>query len=212
MAEDAERMQILQMIEEGTISAAEGLRLLDALKQTAAGGAGPEAAAEAAAGARSADARPAPPDPGLERWRRWWVVPMWVGGGIVFVSALLMYGAYAGSGFGLWFTCATLPFIFGVLLMALAGFSQSARWIHIRVRRGERDRGDGPRNIAISFPLPIRFTAWALKTFGRFIPKLDRTGVDEVVMALAEHTSADSPFYVDVDNGEGGEKVQVYIG
>ena len=31
-------------------------------------------------------------------------------------------------------------------------------------------------------------------------------------MALAEHTSADTPFYVDVDQGGGGEKVQVYIG
>jgi hypothetical protein len=212
MPEDTERMQILQMIEDGRISAAEGLRLLDALKP-------PEALAQPAAetppagGAKAGGkGQRAAPEPELDKWRRWWVAPMAVGTGIVFVSALLMYGAYQGGGFGFWFACATVPFAFGVLLMALAGFSQSARWIHIRVRRGERDTGDGPRNIAISFPLPIRFTAWGLRTFGHLIPKLNQTGVDELVMALAEHTSADSPFFVDVDNGEGGEKVQVYIG
>jgi len=210
MAEDAERMQILQMIEEGRISAAEGLRLLDALKQTAGPEVEPDAASAGATG--GGQEQPSAPDPGLERWRRWWVVPMSVGIGIVSISALLMYGAYRSGGFGFWFACATTPFLLGVLLMALAGFSQSARWIHIRVRRGDRDRGDGPRNIAISFPLPIRFTAWALRTFGRFIPNLEKTGVDELVMALAEHTSAEKPFFVDVDNGEGGEKVQVYIG
>ncbi len=209
MAEDAERMHILQMIEDGRISAAEGLRLLDALKET------PEAeppAAPATAASASGTEQAAPPDPGIERWRRWWIAPMAVGIGIVSISALLMYGAYQSGGFGFWFACATTPFLFGVLLMALAGLSQSARWIHIRVRRGDRDTGDGPRNIAISFPLPIRFTAWALRTFGRFIPNLEKTGVDELVMALADHTSAETPFFVDVDNGEGGEKVQVYIG
>jgi hypothetical protein len=203
-------MQILQMIEEGRISAAEGLRLLDALKGPAEAGP-PPAQAEPAASAGGKE-QSAPPDPGLERWRRWWIVPMAVGTGIVLVSALLMYGAYQSGGFGFWFACAATPFLFGVLLMALAGFSQSAKWIHIRVRRGDRDRGDGPRNIAISFPLPIRFTAWALRTFGRFIPNLEKTGVDELVLALAEHTSSETPFFVDVDNGEGGEKVQVYIG
>jgi hypothetical protein len=145
----------------------------------------------------------------LERWRRWWIVPMWVGTGIVLLSALLMFAAYQGSGFGFWFGCATLPFLAGVLLMALAGFSQSAKWIHIRVKTG---KDEWPRNIAISFPLPIRLTAWALRTFGPRIPQLKRTGVDELVLALAEHTSAETPFYVDVDEGSGGEKVQVYIG
>jgi hypothetical protein len=208
MAADAERMQILQMIEEGRISAAEGLRLLDALKGPAE--AAPPPAPEGTGSAHQAER--AAPDPGLERWRRWWVAPMAVGSGIVLISALLMYGAYQNGGFGFWFACATTPFLLGVLLIALAGFSQSARWIHIRVQRGDRDKGDGPRNIALSFPLPIRLTAWVLRTFGHFIPNLERTAADELILALGEHTSSATPLYVDVNNGEGGEKVQVYIG
>lgn len=201
MSTESERMRILQMIEDGQVSAAEGLRLLDALGQAEAA----ETMAPPPAG-QSADAAP---DLNLNRWRRWWIVPMWVGTGILLAGALLMYAAYQGSGFGFWFACATLPFLLGAAVMALAGFSQSAKWIHIRVKTG---KDEWPRNIAISFPLPIRLTAWALRTFGPHIPQLERTGVDELVLALAEHTSAKTPFYVDVDQGAGGEKVQVYIG
>jgi hypothetical protein len=196
MTTETERMRILQMIEDGQISAAEGLRLLDALS------APPVAASTGAAAG-------APPDLNLDRWRRWWIVPMWAGTGVVFFSALLMYAAYQGGGFGFWFACATLPFLAGVAVMALAGFSQSARWVHIRVKSSP---GKGGRNIAISLPLPIKFTAWVLRTFGPYIPQLKQTGVDELVLALAEHTSSKTPFYVDVDQGASGEKVQVYIG
>lgn len=204
MPGEAERMQILQMIEDGKVSAAEGLRLLDALNSAPAAEAAPEP--EPAGAPASA----ALPDEDLNRWRRWWIVPMWIGTGIVLVGALLMYAAYSATGhLGFWFGCATLPFILGVIVMALAGFSQSARWLHVRVKTGQEE---WPRNIAISFPLPIGLTAWFLRTFGSRIPKLRETGVDELIMALGEHTSAESPLYINVDEGGHGEKVQVYIG
>jgi hypothetical protein len=197
---ESERMQILQMIEDGRVSAAEGLRLLDALG-------GQSGTASAPAGPTAEET--APPDPDLERWRRWWIVPMWVGTGIVLLGSLLMYGAYQSGGFGFWFACATLPFLLGVLVMAIAGFSQSARWLHIRVNTGQ---DEWPRNISISLPLPIGLTAWFLRTFGSRIPKLRETGVDELIMALGEHTSSKEPLYINVDEGANGEKVQVYIG
>jgi hypothetical protein len=203
MSDAAERMQILQMIEDGQVSAADGLRLLDALSAGDAGEAQP-ASPEA-----NSSAERATPDVDLDRWRRWWVVPMWIGTGIVLFGSVLMYGAYRAGGFGFWFGCATLPFAAGVLVMALAGFSQTARWLHIRVKTGQEE---WPRNIAISFPLPIRLTAWFLRNFGSRIPKLRETGVDELIMALGEHTSAAAPLYINVDEGQGGEKVQVYIG
>jgi hypothetical protein len=134
---------------------------------------------------------------------------MWIGTGIVLFGALLMYGAYQSGGLGFWFGCATLPFAVGVAVLALAGFSQSARWLHIRVNTGQ---AEWPRNIAISLPLPLGLTAWFLRTFGSYIPPLRHTGVDELIMALGEHTSSDAPLYINVDEGQGGEKVQVYIG
>ena len=208
MANEAERMHILQMIEDGKISAAEGLRLLNALAGSGSLPSG-DASGQAASPAPDLPAAKAPPDPGLERWRRWWTIPMGIGSGITFLGALFMYWAYSAGGFGFWFACAALPFAFGVLVMALASASRTAKWIHIRVKTGA---SEGPKHIAISFPLPIGLTAWALRTFGQFIPKLRDTGVDELITALGETTSAQTPLYVDVDEGEEGEKVKVYIG
>ena len=198
MSGSAERMRVLQMIEDGQVSAADGLKLLDALSAD-----DMAPAADAVAPGQSAG------NPDLEYWRRWWMAPMWAGIGVLLVGAVLMFAAYQASGFGFWFVCAALPFAAGVVIMALAAGSRSARWLHVRVRTNQRTN-DWPRNIALSFPLPIRLTAWLLRLFGPFIPQLKDHGLDEVILALAETTSSDAPLYVDVD--EGGERVQVYIG
>ena len=131
MPSESGRMHILQMIEDGQISAAKGLRLLEALS------------------APDIEARPPTPDqapnPSLDHWRRWWMMPLWVGIGVLLVGSLLMFGAYQSGGFGFGFACATLPFIAGVLIMALAASSRSARWLHVRVRTNPRTN-DWPRD------------------------------------------------------------------
>ena len=194
MPDTAARMRVLQMIEDGQVSAADGLKLLDGLS------------ADATAPVADETAPAANPD--LDYWRRWWIVPMWVGIGVLLVGAVLMFAAYQAGGLGFWFVCAALPFAAGVVIMALAAGSRS---LHVRVRTNPRTN-DWPRNIALSFPLPIRLTAWLLRLFGPYIPQLKDHGLDEVILALAETTSSDTPLYVDVDEGEGGERVQVYIG
>lgn len=206
MSADTERMRILQLIEDGQISAAEGLHRLDALTPP------PAVVVDAPT---PIGPEHAPPDRDLERWRRWWIIPLWIGLGIVVIGALLLYAAYAAGGFGFWFFAAALPFSLGVLVTALAAGTRTAKWIHIRIRtpeRGGQAARRGPRNIALSFPLPLRLTAWALRTFGHRLPQLKDRGVDELIMALAEGTSSSTPFYVDVRDGSDGEHVQVYIG
>lgn len=194
------RMHILQMIEDGKVSAAEGLRLLEAL---ASEGEGTDPVSGAAA-------RPAaPPDPALNHWRKWWMIPLAFGAVVTVAAGLLMAWAYRAGGLGFGFACAAVPFLFGVLVMGLAATSHRAKWLHVRVKTGETE---GAKLIALSFPLPIRATAWFLRTFGHFIPRLRDTGVDELILALAESTSSRHPLYVDVTEGSGGERVQVYIG
>jgi hypothetical protein len=196
-------MHILQMIEEGQISAADGLRRLNEL-------AGAEEKVTVIPGPSTASAgkrQPLPPN--LERWKQWWLLPVWLGVGITTLSALWMYQAYQAGGFGFWFACAWMPFTVGVLVIAAAAASRSAKWIHIRVKTGQRE---WPQNIALSFPLPIRLTAWFLRTFGHTIPRLKDTGVDELILALADSASPQTPLYVEVDEGGNGERVQVYIG
>jgi hypothetical protein len=207
MSNESERMRVLQMIEDGAITAEEGMRLLNAL-------AGKQSEGESQSPPPAEPPRPAPfappPNPKVESWKRWWVWPMAVGIGVTFFGALLMYWAYSAvGGLSFWFFCASPPFVFGVLLMALAAASRTAKWIHIRVNTGQ---DEWPRRISISLPLPIGLTAWLLRIFRDRLPQFKDTAVDELILALGEGTSAENPLYVEVNEGEEGEKVQVYIG
>lgn len=221
-------MQILSMIESGVITAEEGARLLQAFEsdadqadfeavppaETVPAGSPPlEGESPVAEAGEVIDGRSGPPlgefDEQIEKWRRWWQIPLWVGVGITVLGGLLMFWAYMASGFGFWFGCAWLPFLLGVAVMALAVSSRTSRWLHLRVHQKP---GERPQTIAISFPLPLRFAAWFVRNFGRYIPKLDRSGLDEMILALGNTTGPDSPFYIEVDEGEDGEQVQIYIG
>jgi hypothetical protein len=155
------------------------------------------------------DTMPKPPDPDeIKKWKRWWVIPMWVGVGITVVGGAIMYSAYANDGFGFWFACAWFPFMLGVLFMALAWGSRTTPWLHVRIHQRP---GQSPQKIAISFPLPIRLANWGLRTFGHFIPNIEGIDLENVLVALNESVTDGTPFFVDVDD-EDGERVQVFIG
>lgn len=226
MDEKSERLQILEMIEKGEISAGEGVQLLKALEGEIESRDFPkpsgeteqlngfsktfsDAIDEESAGANKEEVKEIPSNPDFSGWRRWWTIPMWIGTSITTIGGILMYWAYQSAGPGLGFVLAWLPFLFGLALMVLAWSSRTSRWLHIRV---QQKPGERPQRIALSFPLPIRFTAWVLRNFGHYIPKLENTGIDEIIMALEDNTTSETPFYIEVDDGESGERVQVYIG
>ncbi|MCU0485669.1 MAG: hypothetical protein MUC85_06110 [Anaerolineales bacterium] len=142
------------------------------------------------------------------RWRSWWWIPMGVGVTITVAGALFMYLAWQASGLGFWFVAACLPFLLGVILMALAWASRKSRWLHIRIQQPE---GESPQRIAISIPLPLRPLAWLAHVLRPFIPQLQRTSVDELLLAL-ETTKFDQPLHIQVDEGEQGDRVEVYYG
>lgn len=149
-----------------------------------------------------------PTDPLIRHWRSWWWIPVWVGVFITVLGALFMFLSFRSGGLGFWFACSWFPFLLGVTVLALAWASRNARWLHVRIHQKE---GERPQNINISVPIPLRLSAWFIRTFGSRIPNLNHTGLDEVILAL-EKTSPDAPFYVQVNEGEDGEKVEVYIG
>jgi len=231
MTEKNERIQILEMIESGVITATEGARLLQALDtddrieqanevESVFSTSVEEASSEG--GMRPPDDVESPGtmngevlenifEPEIEKWRRWWMIPLWIGVGITITGSLLMFWAYQSSGFSFWFACSWLPFLLGVAVMAMAWGSRSARWMHLRI---QQEPGEWPRTIAFSFPLPLRFAAWFLRTFGQFIPKVDEMGIDfdQLIQVFETSTTTETPFYVEVDEGENGETVQIYIG
>ncbi len=236
MPNEQERLRILEMIEQGLISTEDGLRLLNALDGEDSADLTPEASVpslvdsdndaewEASSDPEVPDDEPEPErievsseqiqDPAgfsegrVRKFRSWWWIPMWIGVAITVVAGGLMFLAYQSGGFGFWFACTWFPFLLGVAVMALAWGSRSARWLHVRVHQKE---GERPQNISISLPLPLHLIAWFLRHFGSYIPNLDATGLDEVILAL-DKTSPDTPLYVEVNEGSNGERVEVYIG
>jgi hypothetical protein len=125
------------------------------------------------------------------------------------LAGLLMGSAIRASGYGFWFFCLWAPFALGVALIALGWASRTSRWLHVRVNTGQ---DEWPRNIAISIPLPVRLTAWVVRAISPYVPQLRNTGLDELILALDDTSSDHTPLYVDVADGEGGERVQVFIG
>ncbi|HBX70976.1 MAG TPA: hypothetical protein DEH25_16765 [Chloroflexi bacterium] len=235
MSTESERTKILEMIESGVISAEDGIKLLDVLDDDLEVSALPEleSSPEVAEPLTNfseelpndfdespeevlepdevyhPEPMPTSPDLGdIKKWKRWWVIPMWIGVGITVIGGALMYGAFARSGIGFWFACAWFPFMLGVLVMALAWASRTAPWLHVRV---QQKPGETPQRIAISFPLPVGLAGWGLRTFGHYIPNMEGVDLEGVMKALKESAKDGTPFFVDVDD-EDGEHVQVFIG
>jgi hypothetical protein len=214
MTANNEHLEILDMIQRGRISAEEGLKLIEALGENQAnldqeyllakskleGEYYPEEVDELNSVPISED---------FEKWKRWWIIPFWTGVIITVLGGSLLYWAWSAKGIGLGFILAWIPFLIGVGILVLGWNSQTGPWLHIRI---QQKPGELPKRIAISFPLPIRFFAWSLRTFGNIIPGIKGTGVDEIILALGDSSHSGTPLIIDVTDDDDGEQVKIYIG
>jgi hypothetical protein len=170
-------------------------------------------AVEASASAGQAEKPGLEVDPRIEQLkatvRRLWQIPLWVGIAITVLSALGIYAVMHASGLNFWFYFLLLALLLGVAVTALAVGSRQARWIFVDVRQKP---GEHPKRIFLGFPLPLKLTAWFLRVFGPMIPSLRRTNVDEVIQVIETSFAGYVPLIVNVDEGEDGERVKVYIG
>jgi hypothetical protein len=207
MSSRDERIQVLRMIEQGDISPEEGALLLQALEGKLAISAVEPVEPSPEINSPSLDHQPIEPE--AQHWKSWWLFPLWFGVGITIIGALLAYTALVSTGMGFWFYCAWLPFIIGLGIIILAWYSRTSRWLHIRIWN-KKDRKHNA--ISLSFPLPLGIAAWFLRNFGHWIPQLRGTQVDELILALQESATPDTPFIVQVDDDNGSEHIEVFIG
>jgi len=187
-----ERLRILELIEAGEISVEEGVRRLEALAQPA-----------------ESSEPPVAPEPTVARpaWVRWlWQPVLWTGVALTAGGGLLLTTVYTGEVAGGRLVWGWLMFALGVLTLLLGWWLQRAHWLYVRVREHE-----GPR-LTLAFPLPLGLVAWGLRVARPFVPRLEETGVDELILAMRDEMRHGRPFVVDVDESEGGERVQVYFG
>jgi SHOCT-like protein len=208
-----EQRQILKMVADGKISADQAMKLIKAIEASS-------VEMEIIEGPSSSAGTQAGPEPGrpeasefekvAQQARRLWRIPLWVGVGITILSAYWLYILVDSSNFGFWFYCAWFPLLLGVALLGLFAGGRTSRWLFVKVQQAEGR--DGPRNITLGLPLPLGLAGWFLRTFGHNIEGLRHTNVDEIIQLISGGISAKEPLIVNVDEGENGERVQVYIG
>lgn len=208
-----ERKKILQMVEDGKISAEEAASLMLAME----GGDDAEESVEAEpevheSGADFSYERPDAPE--FEeikaRARRFALIPLWVGIFITVVSAWAIYAIQQSAGANFWFYCMIFPLMLGVLLLALGGGGRSSRWIYVDVDRRDAKQGDGPKHITLGFPIPFGLVTWFFDNFGHSIKGMDNNKVEGIVQMMHATKDSNEPLMVNVDDDDA--HVQVYIG
>jgi hypothetical protein len=233
---DQEREQVLKMIEKGTISPEDGLKLMQTLDQTPADDeipagttrTGDETGQQADANQHRAETQKEKSsfekDPRIEQVkstvRRLWQIPLWIGVLITVLSAWGMFSMVQAARFNFWFYCLSAPLLLGVLVIVAAIGSRTAKWIFVDVHQKP---GERPSRIFMGFPLPLKFVAGLLRLIRNWFPSLAKEMDDDKngpgmegaikIMELVETgITSNEPLVVNVDEGNDGERVQVYIG
>lgn len=205
-----ERRKILQMVQDGKISAEQAASLMRALEADADPS---EAEVEVIepGPSFSSETTDAPEFEAIKaRARRFAMIPLWIGVALTVLSAWAIYSVQQSSGMNFWFFFLMIPLLIGVLFIALGASGQTSRWLYVNVDR--RNAHDGPRNITLGFPLPLGLTAWFLRTFGHNIRGMKNTNVDEIIQLLDATGKSGAPLIINANDNEDGEHVQVYIG
>lgn len=184
MTDDEARMEILGQVERGQISVEEALCLLERR------GEGPTGEV------KSASVRHR-----RETW--WWLVPFGAGLGVTAAGGwMLSHG-------GWWWLGGLPTLLVGIPLLVVGAASRDSPWVQIQVRSRRRR---GRRQFSLNLPIPIRPIAWVLGWAGRWVPGLEDTVLDELIVALDENVGGETPLVVEVNDEEDGEQVRVIMG
>ena len=205
-----ERKKILQMVEEGKISADEAANLMRTLEADDVEAETEIFEAEPGSGFEGSETSAPEFEEVKARALRFAMIPLWTGVVVAVLSAWGIYAIQQSAGVNFWFFCLLFPLMLGVLLIAVGTSGPNSKWLYVNVDR--RYANDGPRNITIGFPLPLGLTTWFLRTFGHNIHGMNGVNVDGIVEVLNATGTSDEPFIVNVNDDESGDHVQVYIG
>lgn len=218
MSEDATKRKLFSMIENGDITAEEGLRLLDAIDRGSKDSENEvhdqtisDAEVLESTGGQESDGQPLKiPAEELKRiknLKRWWWLPFSVGLVLTVISAIWMYLGYSAKGFGWGFWLSWFPFIIGIVIMALSAMTSRMKWLHVKVHE---NKGKHKANINISLPVPFGILRWFFHNFGDKIPEVKGLPLDVLFADFDHNINSDNPLYVKVDDE--GDDVEVFIG
>ncbi|HAV76265.1 MAG TPA: hypothetical protein DCX53_02820 [Anaerolineae bacterium] len=205
-----ERRKILQMVEDGKISAEEAASLMRAFDEDSADEQVDIYNAETGYGSGGSKSSGPEFEEVRARARRFASIPLWVGVSLAVLSAWGIFSIQQNTGVNFWFFCLMFPLLLGVLLITVGSAGQGSKWLYVNVDR--RYASDWPKNITLGFPIPLSLTSWFMRTFGYRISGMNKAQVDGIVEVLDATGKSDDPFIVNVDDDDDGDRVQVYIG
>jgi len=185
-----------------TAAASGGEENAEILDQLAAGEINAEEAIRRLAGEQPADQGAARSEPRQPAGSGWLV-------GLASGLALTALGGWLATIGGWWFACAIPALVLGIVVLVLAALGGSSPWVHLRIHA---QGGERRHRLWIDLPLPVQGVAWILRTFGARIVGLDKTGLDDLILALDESRLGQTPLTVDVRKGEQGERIRVTLG
>jgi len=207
-----EQHRILQMVQDGIITAQEAETLLKAI-------ATPESMVDdeiideitmveyTPSGGEIETSISVPPKsktPDMNQFRRHWEIPFAIGiiltgtGGICISS-----GGPGWLVFGGW-----TIFLVAILITLLGWWSRTSPWVHIRIRERAGNR------FSLSLPLPpYGFLESILHFSKRFVDKETDQNLDLAISFLStiKDNPSDEPISIDIDD-EDGDQVQVFVG
>jgi hypothetical protein len=201
MVMNNERLRILKSIETGEISVEEGVRRLERLPGS-----------ESAEASRSAETSTPPreqaqppsgvPIPGFVHLV--WRVVFGVGIAVLAGGGFLLMRAYTREGMpGL--TWGWVLFVLGLVVSLLGWWLERARWFTLRVRE------HGGPAFTIALPLPLGVVVGLLRVAKPFVPQLQEMEADQLILAMRDELQDGRSFVVNVDEGEDGDRVEMYF-
>lgn len=199
------RQIVLQMLQDGKLTADQAQELLSALEPTSQP---PNSEDQAISGEiiQPGDA------PDMDRFRRFWQYPFFITLAVLIFVGLGLRSLYQSSAGAItfWFVCLIGVFILVFFLTLLAFMSRRSPWLHVRIKE------KGSRKFAISLPLPMGLAQWAIRFARSFVPDAEQANLDFAAEFLktAQDDLRDpksDPLVINVDD-EDGDQVQVFIG
>lgn len=193
-----ERLQILQMVSDGVITAADAEKLLAALDSSAP----PKSTM-----AEDVTTQPPTDTPDMRVFRRYWDYPFFVGIVLLGIAGLCVTNTSSTP----LLICGWSAFATAGLLTLAGWLSQWSPWVHVRIREHDGDR------ISFSLPLPLRLigllTRLVQPVVRRFAGAETGDNLDMVAsfLIMMEDLPGDEPIAIDV-NDEDGDHIQVYVG
>ena len=206
--------QILSMLEQGTITADEAARLLEAVStgpsaDVRGASSAQEEASQHAAAVEPSHVIPGTLAPDAKRWKRLQLIPLAVSLVVLIATAWGLWAVYraADARITVGWVALFLLFVLALAATTLSIWITGAPWLHIRVHQQEG------RTIAISLPVPLTLASWGVGIARRYVDEQTTQYLDasaEFIRAMRHEHGRSEPLEVSVD--EDGQYVQVYFG